>query len=199
MIPVLAVDPSLRSTGWATLTPTHSGGHHHLYGRIQPRTRHHGRWHTLHGPARLAHIAAHIRHLATHHHAHAVALEGPSYNSKSPSTDEIGGLHWTIRLTLWGAHIPYIVVPPATLKIWATGHGNADKNTMIAAARDLCHYPGNHTDEADAILLHALTADALGQAYAEPAHDRRHEALTPVTRAIADLDLTTIPDPRSPA
>lgn len=50
---------------------------------------------------------------------------------------------------------PIVEVPPAQLKIWATGHGNADKAAMVDAARAAGGDPANH-DEADAYLLWAI-------------------------------------------
>lgn len=181
MIPFLAVDPSLTATGWATITPTDSGDQL-TTGTIPKPPKAHAK-----DPARMMWIAGHIRQLARKHAAAFVAIEGESYNSISSSRDHISGLHWMIRSVLWGAGIDYIVVPPATVKIWATGNGGAatDKRAMLAAAHDLTAWRGRSHDEADAILLHAAVADALGLAWTEPDHDRRHEALAPIVAALA--------------
>lgn len=60
-------------------------------------------------------------------------------------------------LTAWcEAHsIPYEGVPVGTIKKFATGKGNADKDAMIAAARALGFAPADD-NEADAIHLARL-------------------------------------------
>jgi crossover junction endodeoxyribonuclease RuvC len=45
---------------------------------------------------------------------------------------EVGGM---VRLHLFDNHIAYVDIPPTSLKRFATGRGNADKATMLAAAR----------------------------------------------------------------
>lgn len=187
MIPILAVDPSLTATGWATTTNLPSGGHQHHHGLIQPRTLHNGRWTKLTDPARMLHIAGRTLHLAHQHHALLVAIEGPSFNSRSSSSDTIAGMHWHIRSTLWGAHIPYIVVAPSTIKQYGTGYGHAPKRSendrhgrhrdgMVDTAREHLNYPGWDDNIADALWLHALTADALGHGYAPPLDDPKATA-----------------------
>jgi Holliday junction resolvasome RuvABC endonuclease subunit len=195
MIPVLAVDPSLNATGWATITPTPSGGHQHHHGLIRPRTRIGNRWHKLTDPNRMLHTAAHIRNTAQVHAALIVAIEEPAYTRTSSSNDRIYGLHWIIRATLHAANIPYITVPSTTIKAYATGYGHAPKRTspvrgtdrdgMVDTARTDLHYPGWDDNIADALWLHALTSDALGHGYApdlaDPkAADKRAAAIAAV-------------------
>ncbi len=195
MLNFLSVDPSLRATGWAAITRHHDIDTCH-HGTLTPRTLAAGRWHDLKGPQRLAWIAAHIRRLAQHHHARFVALEGYAF-ARPNQAHQLGELGGVIRTTLWGAHIPYLEVAPKTLKLWAAGTGNADKRAMIAAARDLLGYRGTSHDQADALLLHALVADAMGQAYHDPerAHQRAHEALPPVVAAISKIDILNTKEP----
>lgn len=187
MIRFLAVDPSLRSTGWATITPDPLGDDQQLHGIIETTGR--AGTPNLRGPARLAYIAATIVALATDHHANFIALEGYSYASPNRA-HQIGELGGAIRLLLHHRRIPLLEIAPKTLKLWATGAGNADKHRMTEAARDLAGYRGRQPDEADAILLHALVADATGLPYAEPSHGRRDEALAPVVTALTKIDLT---------
>jgi Holliday junction resolvasome RuvABC endonuclease subunit len=58
------------------------------------------------------------------------------------------------HLTAWCEHhqIPYQGVPVGTIKKHATGRGNASKDEMIAAARNLGHSPADD-NEADALAL----------------------------------------------
>lgn len=45
-----------------------------------------------------------------------------------------GMVQGAVRVVLNDLHIPYVLVTPATLKMFATGKGNADKSAMILAA-----------------------------------------------------------------
>ena len=58
------------------------------------------------------------------------------------------------HLTAWCEHhqIPYSGVPVGTIKKHITGKGNANKQAIIAAVRELGFYP-NDDNEADAISL----------------------------------------------
>lgn len=191
MIPVLAVDPSLRATAWATVTSNGDGDRLH-HGIIESRVHNGQRWRTLNGAERLAYIAGKLRAEAKKHGAMFLAIEGYSHGStyNGHTLGELGGV---IRTVMWGAGYPYIEVAPKTVKMWAANNGNADKRAMLAAAKDLCGYRGNSHDEADAILLHAAVADALGQAWAIPEHDRRDQALAPVVAALGGIEILQAP------
>ena len=96
-----------------------------------------------------------------------VAIEGPSYGNQGQSRQsghhERAGLWWIVRCALATRSIPVAVVPPATLKRYATGRGTADKSAMVlAAARHFSWYEGTE-DEADALMLAAMAADFLGE------------------------------------
>lgn len=94
--------------------------------------------------------------------AELVVVEGPSFGSIGKGQHERGGLWWMVAMTLHSHDIPYAVVPPATLKQYATGKGTAGKDTMIlAAARRYPWFDGGN-DEADALFLAAMGADHLG-------------------------------------
>ena len=77
-------------------------------------------------------------------------------------------VHCAVRLCFLRAGIPYVVVNPSTLKTFATGSGNADKDGMARAAllragRTFTDDPGG--DQCDAWWLKA----AGHAAYGEPA------------------------------
>lgn len=76
---------------------------------------------------------------------------------------ELGGV---VRLRLFELGVPYLEIPPASLKRFSTGNGNAPKEKMVDAARALGGRPANH-DEADAFLLRQLGRVAYGL---EPSH-----------------------------
>jgi hypothetical protein len=52
-----------------------------------------------------------------------VCIEGPSYGSKGGHEHERGGLWWMVAEALDFRSYPYAVIPPATLKKYATGQG----------------------------------------------------------------------------
>lgn len=65
---------------------------------------------------------------------------------------ELGG---AVKMRLFELDVPYVEIPPSSLKKWATGRGDASKEDMIVAAQERGGTPAND-DEADAFLLRAL-------------------------------------------
>lgn len=70
---------------------------------------------------------------------------------------EVGG---AVRTRLFEMNIPYVEIPPTQLKMYATGHGTASKDDMVAAAEAEGAEPHND-DEADAFWLRKLGVQAL--------------------------------------
>lgn len=90
------------------------------------------------------------------HYADLAAIEGYSYASKNQAhqAGELGGV---IRLALHHVGVPFIDVPPTTVKLYATGKGNAHKDEVLAAAiRAGCHDSVTTNDRADAWWLRAI-------------------------------------------
>lgn len=81
-------------------------------------------------------------------------IEGPAYGANLPSAHDRAGLFWGLYSTLRARRIPIAVIAPSTRALWATGHGNADKQTILATVR--AWWPDtrilNH-DIADACVL----------------------------------------------
>ncbi len=94
-------------------------------------------------------------------HPDLVVLEGYSYGSPN-AAHPVGELGGVVRVALHEAGIPFEVVPPASIKIFACGKGNAKKPDVLLAAVRRLDYQGNSTDEADALWLYALAMHALG-------------------------------------
>ena len=74
--------------------------------------------------------------------------------------------------------VPFAIVPPATLKLYTTGKGNATKNDM-AMAMDKVHpgyspgfFSGQRFDEADALALADMGAAHLSAASLSVAQQR---------------------------
>lgn len=104
--------------------------------------------------------SAHARHLPT-----VTCIEGPSFGSKGGAADERAGLRWLTLDYLDACQSPFAIVPPTTLKAYATGKGNADKILMMQAAMkrlgDRC--PDLPDDNAcDALWLALAAAHRVG-------------------------------------
>ena len=59
-----------------------------------------------------------------------IAFEGLSFGSRD-TNQERAGLAFCIRLELYRRGIAFLLVPPATLKKFVTGKGNAEKSIVI--------------------------------------------------------------------
>lgn len=92
-----------------------------------------------------------------------IVVEG--YSLASPgrlSLVRLGELGGVVRLRLFELEIPYVEIPPSSLKRYATGNGSAKKDAMVAAALELGSPAGLNDDEADAWLLRHLGRAAYG-------------------------------------
>ncbi|NUK22036.1 hypothetical protein [Streptomyces lunaelactis] len=112
--------------------------------------------------------------------ADMVVMEGPSYgHANLGGHEELAGLRCAIRLWCHRRKIPYGIVPPSSLKLYATGRGNAVKGEIRSAIAD--RY-GVHTegagryDEADAYAALAMGLHWLGYPLTE-VPDRNAAAL----------------------
>jgi Holliday junction resolvasome RuvABC endonuclease subunit len=203
MLNVLALDVSIRATGYATIVDLHDGATETVAGLITPTVRRNGRPHKLTGIARLPAIAGQIVTRARRHDARLVAIEGYAYGAQSQAVTKLAELGGVIRTALWGAGIPYIEVASNTIKAYACGNGRADKDAMVAAAQDLYGYRGRDHNIADAMHLHALVADALGQGYApdlaSPAQrTKRRDAIATVVPLLPPQGVLTAPPTEAP-
>lgn len=145
----LGLDLSLTSTGYAAL-------HHHrsaTTGRIRTTAR---------GPARLREIRDAVTALVRTLDPELVAVEGYAFGRPNgmAALGELGGV---IRLALHEHGQAYLDVPPAVVKKYATGKGNAGKEDVLAAAIRRLDYSGSSNDEADALWLAHIAAARLGQ------------------------------------
>lgn len=91
-----------------------------------------------------------------------VAIEGYAYGARGRSTISLGELGGLIRFEVWARGIDVLEVPPAQLKLYATGRGVGSKTSMVIAARERLGYEGTSDDEADALWLRALAYEVVG-------------------------------------
>lgn len=87
----------------------------------------------------------------------ACVIENYAYGAKN-AREVIGELHGVVRLALHQATVPFALVAPTQLKQFATGKGNANKDTMIATAARLgC--PADDNNAVDAWWLHKMSCE----------------------------------------
>ena len=110
------------------------------------------------GPARLAELRDAVVRCATTPWADLVIIEGQSFGHNGRGHAELAGLHALVRVALWERDIPYVDVPPASLKTVATGKGNASKEEVHDAAIKRLGYAAANRDMADALWLWAAAA-----------------------------------------
>lgn len=152
MTRILGLDLSLTCTGWATLD-TLTG--RHTTGTLEVRTR--DPYH------RLRHLRTAVGSLLSATPPDVVTVEGYSYGSTGAAVTRLAELGAIIRVHLLDTRHPFHDVPPATLKRYATGKGNAPKTAVFAAAIRRLAYTGTSTDEADALWLAHLGAHLTGE------------------------------------
>jgi Holliday junction resolvasome RuvABC endonuclease subunit len=70
-------------------------------------------------------------------------------------------VHGAVRLELLRRHVPYALVPPATLKVYATGRGNATKPDLRMELFKRAGLDEKDDNRVDAWWLRALGLDAL--------------------------------------
>ena len=112
------------------------------------------------GAERLAYIRDEVRKAVFRYVPEVVAIEGYAY-ARANQAHQIGELGGVVRLLLHDMGIDTLIVPPASIKKWATGKGNADKDTMLEVAIREFAFEGHGNDEADAWLLYLMALDAL--------------------------------------
>lgn len=127
--------------------------------------------------ARLSHLARDIVDSADG--VDLVVVEGPSIGSMHGSQHDRSGLWWLVVSRLWLRDVPVAVVPPTTLKKWATGRGNADKSAVsVAVSRMWPEVAAETNDEWDALAAATMGAQHLGLNV--PTLGRHAESLTKV-------------------
>lgn len=161
---VIGIDPSLTGTA----TATHNGTQRIRCGNLR-------------GCARFSWIADHIFTDGTIQAAALVVIEGPSYGSMSGAGHhEAAGLWWHIVYRLETIGVPYAVVPPSTLKKFATGRGNATKPDLRMALYQRAGLDLRDDNEVDAWWLRAAGLEALGHPLVELPKAQR-DTLTKIT------------------
>lgn len=143
---VVGIDPSLTATGVA-----------HWWGELHTYTPRKG----LTGVARIRDIRAQL--YTCTQSADFVVIEGPAYSRQlGAGHHEAAGLWWAIVDLVHTRGTPYAVVPPTTLKRYATGKGNATKPDMRVAWLKRTGEDVRDDNAVDAAWLRAMGMNHLG-------------------------------------
>lgn len=135
----------------------------------------------LRGTTRFSWIASDIFDDGIIQAADLVVIEGPSYGSMSGAGHhEAAGLWWHIAYRLDTLDVPYAVIPPTTLKKFATGSGKATKPDMRMALFQRAGLDLRDDNQVDAWWLRAAGLDILGRPLVDLPKAQR-EALDKVT------------------
>jgi Holliday junction resolvasome RuvABC endonuclease subunit len=148
MTRILGLDLSLNSTGIAGFTAAdhHPWAEHLDTGYLTGHDR----------------IEAILRALADYS-ADLWVIEGIAYDAHDLNRAG-AGLNWIVRHWLWRRRQPYVLVITSTLKKYATGRGDADKQAMLLAAERWFPTAQIADDnEADALWLAHAGYDWAGQ------------------------------------
>ncbi|TDE03443.1 Holliday junction endonuclease [Jiangella asiatica] len=159
---VVGIDPSMTGTGLAY-------GHDLLDTVTFSRK--------VAGDQRLAHIDGAIAG-AVRGAGLAIIEDLPTHGHGAGITGMAQGV---IRLALIRAMVPYVTVPPATLKKYATGRGNATKADMRMALYQRTDLDVRDDNQVDAWWLRQMGRDAIGHHYAVKLPRAQREAMLKLT------------------
>lgn len=160
---ILAIDASLTATGVC-----YDNGDNMFVAEIKPKK--------LRGTERLDYIHAYLYDIvhddrSTEDRIRWVVMEGYNYgaargrkgfNQSMGRLFDIGELGGMIKMFMHDDHIPLLIVPPASLKMFVTGNGSAQKDQMIAAVYRQWDVLTKSDNIADAIGLYQFMKAFLG-------------------------------------
>ncbi len=133
--------------------------------------------------ARLTRILTDIRLAAHPTPTDLVVIEAPSYASGGGSAWDRAGLWWLVVSFFKDSGNPVLIVPPKTAKKYATGNGDAPKESICKELYKRFGVDIDSNDEADAYMMRAVGLALLGRPLADmPAANR------------AALDKLTLPE-----
>ena len=105
--------------------------------------------------------------------ADTVVVEGPAFAATGGHEHERGGLWWAVLDLVDQAGIGSPVATPQMIKKYATGKGNADKDSVLSGGRRRFPWFEGNNDEADALWACAMGYELRGQPIVDlPANHR---------------------------
>jgi crossover junction endodeoxyribonuclease RuvC len=100
--------------------------------------------------------------------ADLIVIEGYAFAAANQA-HQLGELGGVVRIALADRDKTVVVIPPASLKLYATGSGKAKKDEVLAAAIRSLGYDGHNHNTADALwLLEMARAKYSGASLTEP-------------------------------
>jgi Holliday junction resolvasome RuvABC endonuclease subunit len=125
-------------------------------------------------PARLDRIEATVSHVKALLRPYPVGIAVMERMYVDRATDDLLERAWAwgiVARTFWRAGVPLALIPPSTLKAYATGDSQADKKAMLAAAREAWPYVEiEDHNAADGLWLAAAGARRLGRPIDKVSH-----------------------------
>ncbi len=154
---IVGIDPSLTGTGIAIVDTDDR-----LVIEVKTHNTKGTRADTI--PQRLDRLRRLVADIVTDaFHADLVVIEVPAMSKANSGTSMLNGFWWMLVSALDAAGRRIATAQPTSLKKYATGKGNASKDTVIlAVARRFPHAYFTNNNEADALVLAAMGADACG-------------------------------------
>jgi crossover junction endodeoxyribonuclease RuvC len=138
---VLGIDPSLTSLGFAYYTKEGLP----IVGTVKPKK--------VKGLARLLYLRTQVQAVLDVAKPQLIAYEGYAMGRFAGRAFDLGELGGVLKLFFFERKIPLLLVPPSSLKLFATGIGNADKQRVMAVMSKHRGRAFSSDDEADAYAL----------------------------------------------
>lgn len=170
---VMGIDPSLRSTGIAFRRDNEV-----VSFRVCPTK--------LSGLKRLQVIRDEVSRFITFASPDIVCIEGYALGFRGASNTlfGLGELGGVLRLMIAERGLPQVVVPPTSLKLYATGSGSAKKDAMRSALLEQHNIVLRNDDQVDAVWLMFL-----GESYCSRLHLPRIRTGSHRHKAVAGCEL----------
>lgn len=156
MMTYLGIDPSLTSTGLAFVEQPMDGGEITILKITTLKVKLPKHATNLERVGRLIALRDMLAEQLKNYPPTRATVEGYAYSpaggSRSHALGEWGGV---LRVLLDDVGVPISIVPPSSLKKYATGIGNSKKEAMVAAANEKfgLELKNSNNDEADALFL----------------------------------------------
>jgi Holliday junction resolvasome RuvABC endonuclease subunit len=157
---IVALDTSLRATGWAVGSLEPALCLRPVFGTFRPRQ--------LQPISRLDEIVTFISHhldvirAQNGNSVEAVYIEQVAFTSKGAHSKEIAGLWHVVAYELWKQQIPTYAIVPQHLKQYVTGTGKADKSIVVREIYKRWKWDAVDDNQADALGLYALAMGVHG-------------------------------------
>lgn len=154
-VTVMGIDASLTATACVTLEYRPDTPGEMIPANLEIKT-------VKRGVERLLYIERLVMEEIERYKPSLVVLEGYAYNATNQA-HQIGELGGVLRRALYLAKVNLKEIPPAKVKKFATGKGNAPKEQVMLAVLRRWGWPAGSTHEADAYTLARMAAALTGR------------------------------------